>query len=222
MPISPDLLKDFIDGKLGQEEASAVAASIAGDPDLAAYVEDQKALKTALSSPAAVWLRGLNERVAVHGANWIPVFAMAAGIGLGVLLAGTFGMGSDLRSQDGTLIVQGALAQSLSTALTGEESAGAAAARITASFWSKNGSFCRSFVTRGTAESALAGVACRERGAWRIAAMATMAPITPLQAPAVTEALPPSVRGVMDNLIVGQPLDPDAERQIRNQGWRAR
>jgi hypothetical protein len=222
MPISPDLLKDFIDGKLGQEEASAVAATIAGDPDLFAYVEDQKALKTALSSPAAVWLGRLNERVAAHSANWIPALAMAAGIGLGVLLAGTFGMASDLRSQDGTLIAQGALAHSLSTALAAEESAGPAAARITASFWSKNGSFCRSFVTRGTLESALAGIACHERGAWRIAAMATTAPITPLQSPVVSEALPPSVRAVMDNLIVGEPLDTDAERQMRNQGWRAR
>jgi hypothetical protein len=30
------------------------------------------------------------------------------------------------------------------------------------------------------------------------------------------------VRGVMDNLIVGAPLDEEAERQARNQGWRPR
>jgi hypothetical protein len=35
-------------------------------------------------------------------------------------------------------------------------------------------------------------------------------------------ALPVSVRGVMENLIVGQTLDADAERQARSQGWRVR
>ena len=29
---------------------------------------------------------------------------------------------------------------------------------------------------RGNADSAMAGIACRERGAWRIAIMATVAP----------------------------------------------
>jgi hypothetical protein len=94
------------------------------------------------------------------------------------------------------------------------------AARVAASFWSKNGSFCRVFVTRGNAESALAGIACRERGAWRIAAMATMAPSDAAQL--TLSALPASVRAVMDNLIVGQPLDANAESQARNQDWRVR
>jgi hypothetical protein len=30
------------------------------------------------------------------------------------------------------------------------------------------------------------------------------------------------VRSVIDNLIVGMPLDDAAERQLRNQGWRAK
>ena len=222
MAISPDLLNDFIDGKLAAEEASGIAAKIASDPDLAAYVEDQKALKAALASPAAVWLGRAHDRAAATFASWIPAGALAAGIGLGVVLAGSFGIGTDFRSQEGTLIAQGALAQILSTSLSAEANKGAAAARVPASFWSKNGSFCRSFVTRGNAESALAGIACRERGAWRIAAMATMAPGNPSQSPLVTAELPASVRSVMDNLIVGEPLDPNAERQARSQGWRAR
>jgi hypothetical protein len=40
--------------------------------------------------------------------------------------------------------------------------------------------------------------------------------------PLVSAALPASVRGVMENLIVGQILDADAERQARGQGWRVR
>jgi hypothetical protein len=222
MPISPDLLKDFIDGKLAADEEKGVAAAIADNPDLIAYVQDQKALNTALTSPAVVLLKHLHERIATKSANWIPVCAMACGMGLGVMLASSFGLGTDLHSQNGTLIAQGELAHVLSSSLSGEEANVGSAARVASSFWSKNGSFCRSFVTRGNAESALSGIACRERGAWRIAATATMAPADATRAQLVTGDLPASIRNVMDNLIVGQPLDADAERQLRNQGWRAR
>jgi hypothetical protein len=220
MAISSELLNDFIDGKLAADEASGIAARIADDPELAAYVEDQRALKAALGSPAAVWLHRWRERIAVKHASWIPALAMATGIGLGILLAGSFGIATDLRSQDGALIAQGELAHVLSASLAADAQNSRMAARVAASFWSKNGSFCRVFVTRGNAESALAGIACRERGAWRIAAMATMAPSDAAQL--TLSALPASVRAVMDNLIVGQPLDANAESQARNQDWRVR
>jgi anti-sigma factor RsiW len=218
---SPDLLKDFIDGKLASEEASGVAARIANDPDLAAYVEDQKALHAALASPGFARLRRARDAIAASP-SWVPALTMAAGIGLGVLLAGSFGIGTDVRSDAGTLIAQGELAYSLSMSLPADEIPSAGAARIGASFWSKNGSFCRSFETRGNSESALAGIACRERGAWRIATSTAIAPADVAQSRLVTAALPASVRSVMDNLIVGEPLDADAERQARNQGWRTR
>ena len=221
MTISSELLTDFIDGKLAVDEADGIAARIASDPDLAAYVEDQRALKAALTSPTAVWLGRVREAIATKSVGWIPALTMATGIGLGVSLAGSFGIATDLRSQDGTLIAQGELAHVLSTSLAADgQSMRVAAARVAASFWSKNGSFCRTFVTRGNTQSALAGIACRERGAWRIAAMETMAPGSRPQLPLA--ALPASVRGMMDNLIVGQPLDSNAERQARNQDWRAR
>ena len=220
MTISSEALKDFIDGKLPAEEAQGIAAQIASNPDLAAYVEDQKALKSALASPLATGLRRLHEIIATGGANWLPVAIMAIGIALGVLLAGTFGIATDLRSQDGALIAQGALAHDLSMSLADDETAVPSAAHVAASFWSKNGAFCRTFLTRGNRQSALAGIACRERGAWRIAIIETVAPIDSAQLKLA--ALPASVRGLMDNLIVGQPLDVRAERQARSQDWRVR
>ena len=219
MTISPDLLNDFIDGKLSPEEASGIAAKLAGDPELAAYVEDQKAVRAALGAPSMVRLRRWNERVAATGQAWIPVAAMAVGIILGVLLAASFGTGTDLRGAGGSLVAQSELAQTLSLRLSNEETKGNT--QVGASFWSKNGAFCRSFAMRGNAESAIVGIACRERGAWRIAVMATVAR-DEISFPLVPAALPPSVRSVMENLIVGQILDTDAERQARNQGWRAR
>jgi len=222
MTVSPDVLKAFIDGELAADDANGVAAKIAGDPDLAAYVEDQKRLKRILASPAVTWARRTYERALSQGASFIPACAMAAGIALGVVLAGSFGIATDLRSDNGTLVAQGELARVLSTALSSEETARPAAARIGASFWSKNGSFCRSFATRGASESALAGIACRERGAWRIAAMAAIAPEDGAEQRLVSADLPASIRNTMENLIVGDILTGEAERQARYQGWRPR
>ena len=223
MTVPADRLKAFIDGKLAAEDASGVAAEIANDPELAAYVEDQQALAKALASPALAWARRARERAAAQSPSWIPAAAVAAGIVLGVLLAGSFGIGSDMRSEGGTLIAQNELAHILSATLASEEAnSNPAAARVGASFWSKNGSFCRSFATHRNAESAMAGIACRERGAWRIAVLAAVDPKEIGGTPLVTASLPASVRGVMDNLIVGSPLDEEAEWQARNQGWRPR
>ena len=218
MTVPPDILKAFIEGKLGLQEASGVAAQIASDPDLAAYVEDQKAFQAALASPPLTWLRRVGQRTAGQGASWIPATAMAAGIVLGVFLTATFGIATDMRSQGGTLIVQGELAHMLSTALVSDaDSVPLDRARIGVSFWSKNGVFCRGFTTQRSAQTALAGIACRERGAWHIVAMAATEAAESAGTPTV---LPASVRAVMENLIVGEPLKDQAERQARSQGWR--
>src|SRR3569832_590853 len=151
MTISRDLLDEFIDGKLSSEEASSLAAKLANDPELAAYVEDQKSLKAALSSPAMVRLRRWKALMESSSAAWIPAAAMAAGIVLGVLLAGSFGIGTELRGESGSVVAQGELAQALSTRLSNEDARGRT--QVGASFWSKNGAFCRSFGLRGNVES---------------------------------------------------------------------
>jgi len=218
MTVPPDILKAFIEGKLADQEASSVAAQITSDPDLAAYVEDQKALQAALASPLLVWLRRVGERAAGQGMSWIPAMAMAAGIVLGVFLAASFGIATDMRSEGGTLIAQGELGHTLNSALASDsEAAPLNRPRVGASFWSKNGVFCRGFTTQNNAQSALAGIACRERSAWHIVAMAATEAAESAGTPSV---LPVSVRAVMENLIVGDPLKEEAERQARSQGWR--
>jgi predicted outer membrane lipoprotein len=134
MTVPPDVLKAFIEGKLANQEASGVAAQIASDPDLAAYVEDQKAFQAALASPSFTWLRHFGERAAGQGTSWIPAMAMAAGIVLGVLLAASFGIATDMRSEGGTLIAQGELAHKLNTALASDADAVPASGARTASF----------------------------------------------------------------------------------------
>lgn len=138
--------------------------------------------------------------------RWIAPAAMAAGIVLGVLLAGSFGLGSDIRSGGGTLFAQGDLAQRLTGELSGNGAVGP-------SFWSTDGAFCRVFEAGAGKASGLSGIACRENGGWRIRIVT--------QTNGVAE-LPGSVKATMANLIVGAPLDPDAEQQARRQGWRPR
>lgn len=137
-------------------------------------------------------------------ARLLAVSAMASGLLLGLLLAASFGIGSDIRAGNGFLFAQGALANSLSNEMSGSHGIGP-------SFWSKDGYFCRAFDTRNGAHPGLDGIACREGTGWQIRVVTTSAG---------QGNMPASVRGVMDDLIVGSPLDATAERQARRQGWR--
>lgn len=137
-------------------------------------------------------------------AGWLAVTAMASGLLLGVLLAASFGLGSDIRAGAGSLFAQDGLAQALSSEISGSHGIGP-------SFWSKDGYFCRAFDTRRSEQPGLDGIACREGAGWRIRIVTTAA---------AGAEMPASVRSTMDSLIVGSPLDGAAERQARRQGWR--
>jgi hypothetical protein len=220
MTVTPDTCKPLSTARLPPRKRAPVAAQVAADRELAAYVEDQKALKAALSSRLRCGCVASGDRVATGTASWIPAVALAAGIALGVVLAGSFGIGTDVRSQNGSLIAQGELAQALTSALPGEENAArSGVTRVGASFWSKNAVFCRTFASKPNAPNALAGIACREGGAWRIVGHFRSGART-MRVQAIALVLPASIRGVMENLIVGEPLSGDAERQARGQGWR--
>jgi hypothetical protein len=136
-------------------------------------------------------------------AGWLAVTAMASGLLLGVLLAGSFGIGSDIRAGGGSLFAQGDLAEALSDEMSGSRGIGP-------SFWSKDGYFCRAFDTRKGDRPGLDGIACREGAAWHIRIVTS----------AAGPDMPLTVRSTMDHLIVGKPLDAAAERQARRQGWR--
>jgi len=138
--------------------------------------------------------------------NWIAPVALACGVGLGVLLAASFGIGADLQGSGSSLAAQGSLAQHLSDDLTG-------AAGMGPSFWTKDGYFCRVFSTARTGASGLSGIACRERDVWAVRIVGENGAGETVTAP---------VRSLMENLIVGAPLTAEAERQLRRQGWRPR
>jgi hypothetical protein len=137
-------------------------------------------------------------------AGLLAITAMGSGLLLGVLLAASFGIGSDLRAGGGSLFAQGELAQALTDQMSGNRGIGP-------SFWSKDGVFCRVFDTRKARQPGLDGIACREGAGWRVRIVTTSTGAS---------AMPETVRSTMGNLIVGRPLDTAAERQARHQGWR--
>lgn len=221
--IRPEMLQAFVENRLDGDGARLVAARIAADPEFALHVEDQKRLLRLLRSPAANWARAVFAGITQHGGSLITAAASAGGIALGVTLAASNGWGTDFRGSDGSLIAQAELAQALSEALPSEDpTETAGAARVGASFWSRSGSFCRSFLTRETAGSALAGIACQTNGTWQVVTVMSVSPFRAAGTRLTRADFPAPIRNTMENLMVGEPLSAEAERQARRQGWRPR
>ena len=249
MKLSRELLFAYVDGALSDEDAREVAAEVAKDSELQAYVEEQKRLKERLQAafkpitdepeappratdttpipetkaallPFAGWAERLRAKNLFRSQALVPVGAMAAGIALGFLLADSLGMGGDISGVGGRLIAQGNLARVLTAQLAGEQ-AEAAATRIGVSFVSRDGAFCRSFET-ARREGRVAGIACRDNNRWRIAALASAPPRADSPFQPAAASMPAGIREALGSMIVGEALDADAERAARNQGWRAR
>jgi len=252
MTVTRETLMAFVDGELAPDEERRVAAELAKDPELNAYVEQQRALAAKLrtafapileapiperieravreteipsvssSAPAlfARLQRIWREQTARAGQSWIPAGAMAAGIVLGVALAGSFGTATEMRTKGGALIAQGDLARTLTVELASEQTPETrSAARIGVSFWSRDGAFCRSFETQGGARGAVAGIACLKDGDWKIASLANVEPRASGVFATAAAEMPATVRAALNFMISGDPLDAQQERAARNQGW---
>jgi negative regulator of sigma E activity len=247
MTVTRETLMAFVDGELAPDEERRVAAEVEKDPALNAYVEQQKKLAGTLKSafapvldapiperieravretpvPSASLLARLqrlwHERKTRTSQSWIPAAALAAGIALGILLDGSFGSGTDIRTKDGALIAQGALAQALTVELASEQTADTrSAARIGVSFRSADGLFCRSFETQTGARRAVAGIACLKDGDWQIAALAGATPRAEGEFATAAGDMPPVIRSALGAMIAGDPLDAAQERTARDRGW---
>lgn len=145
--------------------------------------------------------------------TWAQLGGMAAavlvGIGVGWQLAPRGDALVALR--DGAPVAAAGLARALDTQLAGERGAGTA---VQLSFVDRGGRYCRTFTA-----SRLAGLACRENGAWSVLAAAQA---DAAQAGGMRQAasgLPQAVLDAVDARISGNALDATAERQARDRGW---
>jgi hypothetical protein len=244
MKFSDETLMAYADGELDGPTRAAVEAARAADPELARRIAQHQALRSRLRSAfdpvlaeplpeqllagargAAAASRSdnvvpLKRRVAVRW-SWPQWSAVAASLLLGALLGPWLTRAPQvgpLVAHEGTVLASGALARALSEQLASNQPAGALV-QIGVSFRSRGGEYCRTFVLHE--KSALAGLACREHGAWRLEGLARGESATPGTGEyrAAASALPPAVASTLDALIAGEPLDARAEAAARARAW---
>lgn len=244
MTPSDETLMAYVDGELDEQARVAVEAAMLADPDIAARVARQQALRKRvrlafarvveepvperlLSAATAAPLRTANviplRRRQTPRWSWPEWGSMAACLAAGVVLTLTFvrfAAVEPITSRSGSLFANGALARALSGQLASIQAA--APVHIGVSFRDKTGSYCRTFALQET--SPLAGLACHSGDRWRLEVLArsTEAPDSGAAnyRPAAS-AMPKAVLQAVEDRIAGEPLDARAEAAAQAGGWQA-
>jgi hypothetical protein len=244
MAFSDETVMAYVDGELHDAARAALEVAMATDSDLAERVARERRLRVrlriefdpVLTEPLPERLRAAAnatsakartgnimwlKRSPARDWSWPQWSAIAASLILGVLIAPLLrhepGEGP-LGVRDGKVFASGVLTHALSEQLASNQGANAPV-HVGVSFLSRNGDYCRTFMLRD--KSAVAGLACREGGGWRLEAMAAMDHGTSGSGeyqPAAS-SLPPAIEQSVDALIVGEPLDGKAEAAARESGW---
>jgi anti-sigma factor RsiW len=154
---------------------------------------------------------------------WVQWSALAACLAIGVIIArglGAMGSSPMIGDRHGTLIAQGGLAKALDQQLASSAATPDQAVKIGVSFRSNDKLYCRTFqVIRG---DGLAGLACRRGGDWQVrAAIAAAARgVGATSYRTAASNLPTAISASVDEIIVGAPLDSQAEAAAKAKGWR--
>jgi hypothetical protein len=239
MKIEEETLMAYVDGELDPANAARVEAALADDPELAAAVARERALRQRLRSAfdpvveepvperliaAARGEKPLSQTAAAsrpprRRGTWRYWGAMAAGILVGVLFGQALpdrDSGPWRSGSDGVLMASGKLAQALDKQLASTPAGGATA--IGLSFKASSGEYCRTFTT--SQPRTLAGLACRGSQGWYVPTLLeTQAPSNGEMRTAST-ALPPALLDQVDARMEGEALDAEGERAARDAGWR--
>lgn len=221
----------WLDGELGEPQASLMAARVAADPELAAFAKQHRALGTRLTAAfAQIVAAPVPQRLsdAAHPQAEVIDFAaarerrrrwsvtslaaaasLALGLALGVALPS--GGNDSFVSRGDQLAASGALAGALDGQLAsaGEQDG----IRIGLSFKDQSGRFCRSFTA-----AAQSGLACRARDAWAIEGL--VAGQGGSGDYRMASGLDPVLGGLIDSRIAGEPLDSISETNAVRQGWK--
>lgn len=226
MTITDDMLVAYVDGELPEPQRAVVESAVAADPVLFEKLEQHRRLRARVFGAfAGVLDEPVPERLVeaakpsnvVNLTEWrrspVPMWAaMAASLVVGVVAGGValprFGeqpmIGSDLTAH-GELA--GALEKQLASAPDDS------AVRVGLTFRSADG-YCRTF-----SEASVAGLACREGDGWkvRMAVAHDGGPAGDYRMAA--SDVPPEVIEAAQALMVGEPLDAEAEAAAAAKGW---
>lgn len=228
-------LRAYVDGELDAAAATEVEARLARDPEAAAFVARERALREALRSafapvldepvpqrlqdalkdelPAASARVDRGRGAAANRAWWT---ALAAALVLGIGLGSLRPQGEPLLSPQADRLVAGAgLAEALA-ARPGGRSAPADPVQVAWSYRNRAGDYCRTF---SLPRERLAGAACREAGVWSVQVLARQDAAGGGDYRPAATTLPPAVLQAVDAQIDGEPLDAAAEAAALQQGW---
>jgi negative regulator of sigma E activity len=238
MDVTREMLMAYADGELDELTARRVEKAIAEDPELAAQLEADEALRAKLRShlePAAeedipeawmamiaeaaeedrkvVSLADVREKRQARGVpRWGAGVAIAASLALGVMLGTQVSSGgSSLVEKDGMLLASAGLEQALDRQLASAQEG--EEVRILASFQRDGGDYCRAFA--GTAHS---GIACREAAGWRLQRLLPGAEAHSAQYRQAGSAEAELMAAAQD-MAKGEPLDAAQEKAARDKGW---
>jgi hypothetical protein len=241
--LSEETLMAYVDGELDGLTRDQVARAVAADPELARRVAAHQALRDrvragfdpVLKEPVPARLLSL-----VHGTQsgqqpaqvlpfrtrpaprrpWVQFTSLAASFVLGALVwqfAMRLNFSGPLTANQGEFVASGALERALNGQLAADQEQ-SAAVQVGVSFISRQGSYCRTFRLRGSANAA--GLACHENQGWTVQVLAHEPGSQPQgqYRQAASDLAPAVVRAVAD-AIAGDPLDAPAEARARASGW---
>jgi anti-sigma factor RsiW len=248
MTPSDETLMAYVDGELDEQARGEIEAAMLANPDIAARVARQQALRKRVH---LAFEQVLDERVpdrliaAARGmpaspgeSNVIPLRrrkptsrrwswpewgSIAASLAAGAVFTAIFLRHSSdepVSSHNGHLFASGALAQALSDQLASKQAGGTrAAVQIGISFRDKQGNYCRTFALSDA--SALAGLACHNGDGWRVDVLARGESGSDAAAqyrPAASSMPKPILQSVEDR-IAGEPLDAQGEAEAKARDW---
>lgn len=223
----------WLDGELDPERSAAVEAQVAASPQLAARAAEHRRLIATLRDGFAPVLEAGVPPPRFESADVIdfgaraagretrrPQFgvpqwaAMAATLALGVLVGNLASRGgySPVAVEEGRLVAATSLDQALDTQLASMPSE--SGARIGLTFRDSKGNVCRSFQ-----DAAASGLACRDRGEWRIQGLFQGAEGQASDY-RMAAGQDPRLGALIDQVMAGEPFDDAQERAARDRGWR--
>jgi len=249
MSPSEEKLMAYVDGELDEQARVEVEAAMRADPDIAARVARQQALRARVRLafervveepvPDRLVAATRGESAPVRANNVIPLrrkesrkwswpewSSMAASLAVGAVLSLLFVRHTDvgpIASRGGHLFASGALAQALSDQLASTQAnVPATPVKIGVSFRDKSGNYCRTFALREA--GSLAGLACRSGAGWQLDAVARSEESADAGAARYRQAgspLPKAILQSVEDRIAGEPLDARAEAAAQAGGWKA-
>lgn len=219
-----ELAMAYADGELDALAAKRFERRMADEPDLAAAVAGHRALRERLSGGfAPVAEAPVPDRFAAMlqfnvaelrpqsraAPRWRAAASLAACLAVGVLV-GHFWQVGPVSVSGGQLVASGSLATALDRQLAANEGT----TRMLVSFRDQGGSYCRVF-----AAPAVNGIACRENEGWVLRQTHGASPGQKAdyrQAGSADAALLAAAQEMM----AGDPLNPQGEQEARAKSWR--